>query len=178
MAIISDWGAANANCYISHTAANSFISTAIIDSDAWASATPQKQGAALLEATRDIDSRQYLGGPYFREQNLEFPRAIPAGFPWNYTEVSSMLYTVEQRKMKQDVEEATCHQALWLLRMRGRHIHADMQAQGIKAWSKSTGPLSDSYEYAGNGKGALNALCPEANRLLQDWMTGRRVVRQ
>lgn len=175
--LISDWGAANANSYIGLTEANSFITTSIIDSTAWTSATSMAQQAALLEATRDVDSRQYIGGPYFREQNLEFPRALPTAFPWAFTEVSSMLYSVEQRKMKEDVERATCVQALWLLRLNGRNIHAENQAFGIESYSETTGPITDSVRYR-KGAGVVGNLAPEALKYLSDWLTGRRVVRQ
>lgn len=52
------------NSYLSLTAANSFIMTSIVDPSPWVNATVPIQEAALIQACRDIDSRQYIGGRY------------------------------------------------------------------------------------------------------------------
>ena len=59
--LISTYGGKDSNAYISVSDATSFICTSIFDPTAWTSATSIQQCAAILQATKDVDSRQYIG---------------------------------------------------------------------------------------------------------------------
>jgi hypothetical protein len=176
MTIIASWGGSQSNAYIGLTDAASVIETTIVDYSGWSSATSIQQGAAIIAGAIDIDARNYLGSRYYYDQMMEFPRALPINYPWNRTSTSSIIWTVEMTRMRDHVERANCHQALWILRNSGRNLHAERVLQGIKSFSEKIGPLSEAVTYR-DGGGAMNRLCPEAIALLSPWRTTRRIVR-
>lgn len=175
MTLIATWGGSTANCYLDLTAANSFITTAVVDATAWTSATTVQQTAALLEATRDVDSKQYLGARYYSDQLLEFPRAFDGiGWPYSLSLGTADPISIEQQHSQIAVQRATCYQALWLLRNNGRNFHAERIASGIQQYSEAVGPISESATY---GKGSISRLCPEAVASVAKYLSGRQVVR-
>lgn len=175
MTVIASWAGTTDNSYISFTAANSYISTSMVDPSAWTDASTAQKEAALMEATRDIDSKQYIGDRYYYEQRLEFPRKVDGSrWPWNYTSSVTPNVDVDQARAQLAVEQATCQQALWILRNSGRNYHNERISSGIKSFSESVGPISESATYGG---GAIERLCPEALAVLSPWFTGRRVYR-
>src|SRR4051812_41110491 len=120
MAIDSTWGGSDSNSYIDLATADSFITEAVVDPAAWTVATTTQQSAALREATRDIDSQEYLGCRYYEDQMLQFPREFVNGWPWNrVTSGGSTVYSIEQHRMQVAVEQATCYQAVSILRRGG-----------------------------------------------------------
>jgi hypothetical protein len=175
MTLISSYGANNSNSYVDFTAANSFITTAIVDSSAWTSASTVVKEAALMEATRDVDSKQYRGERYFYEQKLEFPRQFITDWPWNRTLANEPSSDIEQVRMLDAVQRATCYQALSILRNAGRNYHAERIASGVKAFSESVGPISESATYASGG--GLERLYPDALATLQEYIEGKKVYR-
>ena len=177
--LVSSYGGAAANTYCSLTEANSFITTAILDNSAWNSAKVAEKAAALLQATREIDSRNYIYGRYYTDQSLSFPRAQTTGS--NITLTTSTLHTVAYTQQREAVRQACCHQAVWLLRNSGRNDMLETILQGVTWFSKRVGPISESYQFGASGGGAGagggNPLCPDARRLLATWYCGPRVVR-
>lgn len=172
--LIASWGGSGDNCYTTLTLANSFIPVSVIDYSKWAAATTAQKNAALLAATLDIDSRQYIGGPYFSAQSLLFPRCISPGVDIGYTWVSSLGDEL-QVKMRNDVEKATALQALYLLNSPSRSRWLEARSMGVKNIFERTGPLADSVEFFSGG--AAVSIGPDALRLLRSWMESRRIVR-
>lgn len=175
--LVTSWGGGTTNCYVSLTAANSFILWSIIDSDAWKDANTEKKIAALIEASRDIDTKQYVGTKKYSDQRLEFPRSIYAAFPWDYTNNSATTLSEAEERMQLDVEKATCHQALWLLQNSGRNKHSEMAASGVRRMDRQVGPIRETYDYYQSAGSAQRLLCPKSQAFLADWMVGRKVVR-
>lgn len=179
----STWGGSSALTYVSVTNATSLLSTTVIDYAAWSSATTIQQGAALVQAARDIDALQFIGTRYYYNQNLEMPRKLETSFPWDYvTNVGTTAGgDIEQTRMQFKVEQACALQALKLLREGGRNVHQERQASGISNWSESLGPMSQSVTYgksaASSGAGATAKLAPEALALLADYRGSKRLWR-
>jgi hypothetical protein len=171
--IYSPWGGSLNNSYVSATDASSFIMTAIVDTKAWTGATWRDKIAAILEATRDIDSGSYIGARYYYDQRLLFPRQLTIGFPWNRTATGSTIWSVTMARMEQSVKQGTCWQALHILRNRGR----DRALEAIAAGTRTQGiSLQGSTLQASYGR-AMQRLCPEAVTLLREWRTTPRVMR-
>lgn len=167
----STWGGPSANSYISLGDAEPFVRWNVIDATAWTTATTDRKIAALAEATRDIDSRQYGGGPLDPEQALEFPRSIGG--------------TAEQTRMLSDVHAACCLQAVHLLTRNTMTGHTDMGAAGVMSYEKRLGPVTEKFRYRqGKGGGAhkqpggrYQRLCQDAADALSDWTVSRRTIR-
>ena len=176
MTVVATWGGASDNSYISFTAANSYLPSAVVDPAAWTSASTTQREAALMEATRDIDSKQYIGQRYFPDQRLEFPRSSNTGdsWPYNFTSTATPNFDIEQARAQVAIEQATCYQALWILRNSGRNYHSERIASGVKSFSEAVGPISESATYGG---GTIERLCPEALSIIAPWITGKRAVR-
>lgn len=175
MTIIASYGGIDDNSYIALTDAASFIETSIVNYTAWTSATTPQREAALIEASRNIDSRNYIGGRYFYDQRLEFPRELQLAFPWNRTSVSSTTFSIEYGRMERAVKEATCWEALAVLRRGGRDKLLEMRNSGVRGYRKQVGPVDEQFQFA-TGMG-ISMLCPEALTLLAPWQTSRKVYR-
>lgn len=174
--IICEWGGQSSNAYICLSDANSFILNNIVDHLEWTEATSLQMAASLIEATRDIDSRQFVGWRYYDYQKLQFPRRMRGTFPWNNTMPAS-LSSYEQLRMKDDVKRANCIQALHILRNGGRNIHAERQAMGIAGFSETVGPISESYRYARTGGAVGVTISPEALAVLSPWLQSKKIFR-
>jgi hypothetical protein len=175
--LIASWGgnlSGGVNAYVNYTDATSFITTAIPDPSAWTNATTATQIAAIIQATMDIDSKDYIGGRYYYDQFLKIPRQLNLSFPWNRTSVSSTVFSVEHARMQEHTKRACCWQALWIIRNGGFQLHAERIAQGVKATSESIGPIKEWIQYSGTSPAKL---CQEAMTLLQPWMNQRRIYR-
>jgi hypothetical protein len=179
MTIVASWGGQYDNAYADLTSVNSYLTTAVVDFAAWTNATSQQQTAAIIQAARDIDSQVYIGGRYYYDQHLEFPRTLNVRFPWNRTVNSSNVDSVEQARMKQAVEEATAQQALWILRKAGLSLDASRIASGISEIEEHVGPISKRVKYDRNVGSVTNSnkLSPEAASLLAPYRTSRRAYR-
>ena len=181
--IISSWGGGTSNSYVALTAANSFIVNCVLDHSAWDSASSDQRCAALMEAVRDIDARQYFYTKYLSTQILEFPRAIGLSWSdsigaWDPTNLS----TTETR-MQRDVEQACCHQALFLLQQQAKSAHATLRDVGVTNVKRKVGPVEEEFRYAsptedaGRPGGGKRPLCMESLQLLSDWITSKRIYR-
>lgn len=173
--IDATWGGASANCYIAITAANSFVMSAVVDNSAWSEATPQQRCAALLEATRDIDSYEYLGCRYYEDQALLFPREVIGKWPWNRTTGATNSYSIEQHRMQVAVEQATCFQALAILRDDGRNVHQERIRNGVRSFRQQTGEAEEEYVY--NFAGSSSRLSPEVTNRLKAYRAQKTCYR-
>lgn len=177
MTLISSWGGPDSNSYIDLTQANSFITTAIIDYSGWTALTTPQREAALIQASRDIDSRQYIGARYYFDQRLEFPRVLNSAFPFNRTTTGTITQDVVQKRMQGQVQEATAQQAAFIAKNSGASQHAENIQAGIVSISESVGPIREFVQYGANARVSSARFSVEALQLLQDWMTGRRIYR-
>lgn len=177
MTIISSWGGGTSNSYISYSAANSYATTALIDYSAWDSATVEQREAALIEASQDIDSMQYVGARYYFEQALEFPRRLRTNYPYGTIALSGSSTDVFQTRMKRAVEEATVHQAVW--RLSGKvNDHLTNVMFGVTQQQQRVGPLMRSTQYGQGATGGTPSLLhPKVKQLLAPYKLGRRVWR-
>ena len=179
--IVSSWGGGTSNSYLAYTHANSLVMNCIVSHGSWESATPQQRAAALIQATQDIDSRQYMFTKYTYTQILEFPRAVRTGWP-DSVGTWSDLSDLEER-MQSDVEHACVHQALFLLEQAEKKTHSDLRDQGVSRVRKHIGPIDEEYYYFAPGQdevrpgGKKGRLCSVALSYLSDWMESRGIVR-
>lgn len=167
------WGGSAANVYATMAFVNTFLTTHVFDNAAWIALTGGQKRAAVLEATRDIDSLNYLGCRYYADQSLEFPRELALDFPYNRVG-SQSTWSEMHIRMERDVQEAMSYQALHISRNAGRNYHAENQAQGIRSYSESVGPISESYVY---GAASASRLCQEALAKLAPWRESKKVFR-
>jgi hypothetical protein len=170
----STWGGSSANAYDSIANVNTYIDDHVFDKAAWNSCTDVQKAAAIIEATRDIDSLQYIGGRYYENQVLEFPRELSLDFPNNRVGSADTVWSEAHTRMERDVKQACAYQALWIARNSGRNYHAENQAQGIQRYSEAVGPIRESYTY---GNAAIKRLCPEAAAKLAQWRESTRIYR-
>mgnify|MGYP001438351769 CR=1 FL=1 len=172
--LIASWGGSLDNCYTTLTLANSFITASVVDYSKWAAASTEQKIASLLTATQDLDTRQYVGVPYFTDQSLLFPRCLNVGLYQGSTWISSLSDEL-QVKQRSDVEKATALQGLYLLDSTSRKKWLEARNMGVKNIFERTGPLADSVEFF-SGRAGIS-IGPEAMKLLQAWMENRRIVR-
>ena len=181
--LVSSWGGGTSNTYLGYTAANSFIVHGIVEHGAWNSASAAERAAALIEATRDIDSRQYIFTKYTSIQVLEFPRQLSGSWPdslgqWDATSLSYL-----EARMQRDVEQACAHQALFRLYKKAKSAHQLLQDAGVSRVRRKLGPIDEEFHYALSSNevsrpgSSRNPLCPETMALLADWMTTKKVYR-
>jgi len=184
--LVSSWSGGTSNVYVGYTHANSVITTAMVDNNAWRTADTAQRKAALIEATRDIDSRPYIYSKYNSTQRLEFPRSLS-----DYSDVSNASWDANnlstlQSRMQYDVEMACCHQAVHILKRYSNRAHREVVESGIVEVEKEIkGEMRERFKYATTkdiddmqGSSSKNPLCKEAIQYLSDWMlSGRRVLR-
>jgi hypothetical protein len=176
--LIESWGGSGSNVYISLTAAHSYITNAIYDSSAWSDATTAQREAALIEATIHVDRLTFIGRRYYPDQRLAMPRAVDNSIRYPFTTIGTPS-SILQTQMKDDVERATCYQALYICRNAGRNIHNERIQSGISALSEAVGPIKEFVQYNGSAAktGGGPILCQDTLDLLSRWRQGRRVVR-
>ena len=185
MTLVYTYGGLGGNTYLTATMADSLIVTTILNYSAWTNATVPQREISLIQATRDVDSFDYVGTRYYFDQTLLFPRRLSDSFPWGYTDVSTILGDTEQVRMQWHVQQATAIQALHLLKtsLAGASSHLENIQNGVKSWSEGVGPLNVSVTY-GEASGGLLAMrnpelrmAPEAMAMLRDYRCGRRIYR-
>jgi hypothetical protein len=180
-AIIASYGGSSDNCYTTFALASSYIAVSKIFYDEWVAATTPQVEAALLQATRQVDSRHWHGTRFFFTQLLEFPRVPPGiSFPEgvlsragpDQTFVNLLEFDEYQRKQFQRVQIATAEQALFLLRREGRLPHREDQFSGIRSQSRGI-RASASFGYGEPD----HVLCPDAWDQLRYYVGATRIVR-
>jgi len=173
--LIATWGGNDANAYDTLANVDAFIATSIFSKSEWTELTSSQKTAAILEATRDIDSLRYVGTRYFIEQSLLFPRRIEGpGYPGSRINHSITEWSETHKRMERDVKAALAYQALHIVRLGGRNLHAENQSQGIKSYSETIGPISESYSY---GNASAKRVGPDALAKLEPWRESKRVLR-
>jgi hypothetical protein len=179
MTLIASYGGNASNAYIDLTQANSFIRTAVFANEEWFDLSGTERAAILMQATRDIDSRQYVGTRRFFAQFLEFPRELRSSFPWNRTtQTETTTGDDTQRRMLRDVTEACALQAVFLARQGGRNEHAERLSQGIRSISEGVGPIREFVQYGQRATGQSARLAQDVVARLSEWTTTRRVIRK
>ena len=179
MTLIASYGGEGSNAYIDKTQANSFIKTAVLANEEWFELNGSQRDAVLMQATRDIDSRQYVGTRRFFGQFLEFPRELRSAFPWNRTtQTTTTTGDDTQRRMLRDVTEACALQAVFLARQGGRNEHAERLAQGIRSISEGVGPIREFVQYSPRATGQSAKLAQDVVARLSEWTTTRRIIRK
>lgn len=178
MTLISSYGGPDSNSYIDVTQADSFIESAIFDPSSWTALSTIQKGAALMLASSDVDSRQYIGRRFFHDQHLEFPRESNPHFPLNRTVTTAGSQDITQRRMQRNVSEATAHQAAHIARNGGRNQHLENIANGIRGISESVGPIREFVQYGQRITQSVAKFDTVALSLLQPWMTTKRILRR
>jgi hypothetical protein len=175
--LIVSWGGNTDTGYATLAEADDYIGSATTpgykaDTTVWSNLLPNQRTSLLLGATRDIDNADtYIGQRQFVDQTLEFPR-VPSGeayWPWVQSSLTSAntfnIYLAEQKRR---VKQATIEHAFSLARDGERDEHIERQLKGIRSFSESVGPLSESASYGG----AVMPLAPEAMELLAPYRSG------
>lgn len=175
--LITSWGGLSDTTYVEVTEADDYIGSTTTpgykaDPTVWSDKTASQRGSLLLAATRDVDNAdEYVGERQFVDQTLQFPR-VPSGeqrWPWVQRSLTSAntfnIYLAEQKRR---VKQATIEQAFSLARDGERDEHIERQLRGIRSYSESIGPLSESASYGG----PVMPLCPEAMELLSPYRSG------
>jgi len=176
--LVTSWGGGTTNSYVGLTAANSFIRYSILDNSSWKTASQEQRTAAIIEASAQIDTRNYVGSRKYSTQLMEFPRSTNAAYPWNRTTATASTLSDSETRMKTDVEKATCHQALYLLKNSGTNQHTELSQAGVTSARRKVGPLEEEYRYGGGSAASTQQLLnAHALNFLSDWMSDRRAIR-
>lgn len=178
MTLIASWGGPDSNAYIDVTQANSFIKSVVFDPAEWNALSSAQKQAAIMTATHDIESRQYVGHRYYYDQHLEFPRQMRSQFPFNRTTAATITQDVTQKRMQKNVQEACAWQAFFVARNGGINLHAERIQAGIRGISESVGPIREFIQYGTRNSTGSARLDQRALALLQPWMTGRKIYRK
>lgn len=145
------------NSYVSREEADAYFRDRL-DAEAWAEASTERQEAALVTATRRIDSLRLRGQRADPRQALAFPRRYPGPHGW-YVE-----YTVPEA-----VRIATCEEALALLsETAGDRERRKLLELGIV--SRTVGDASETYRQDARPRSDL--LSPVASRLMDPYIAG------
>jgi len=175
--LIPSYGGPDSNAYISITDADSFIESSIFDPTIWTNLNTLQKCSAIIQASIDIDSRQYVGNRFFADQHLEFPRELRSAFPWNRTTIRTFTEDTIQKRMKRNVKEACAFQAFFIARYGGRSPHLENISQGIRGISESVGPIREFIQYGQRVNQQNAKFDATALSLLQPWMTTRKIWR-
>lgn len=176
LSLVNTWGGASSNTYADLDEFETFTDE-LIDQTPYTGATTPQRAAALVQATRAIDSRNWRGQRYHWNQRLEFPRTQYAD--GNRFSNDSYLSPIgspanpEWTRMQEKVRTACCEHAITLLDNDGEDNLLSLQARGVKSYSESIGKISESYSFSGGVK----VLTPKAMRLLNEYYEGPRLVR-
>jgi len=179
LSLISSWGGNLDTIYALIEEADDYIGSDVAfgykaDPTIWTALNSIQKGRYLLAATRAVDNSQsYVGTRQREDQTLEFPR-VPEGagmnvWPWVNTALTEAnTYNAYLTEQKRRVKQATIEQAYSIVRDGDRDEHRERQIKGIKSFSESIGPISESASYGGH----VLPLCPEAMELLSPYTGG------
>lgn len=162
--LISTWGGQDSNSYVDLTEANSIAATTLLSSP-WFSFSDDLRAQALIQAARDIDSKNWIGKRLFYRQRLEFPRSFSGAiFPLT---VLTDINTIDEDlfRQQQRVKEAQVFQAIDLLMSMNMPDILDMQQRGVLSLSSGGGTIQTIINSTGTG----SRLCARAAELLREW---------
>lgn len=155
-------GGATDNCYVTTAQATAYHADTL-RAATWAAWSTTDQEQALIQSTQEIEqlggpkSSQtarrplFLGAPYTDTQALHFPRG------WDCT--SAGVYFVPEQ-----VQEAVCEQAYWLLSQRDNPDLVDLR--GLVR-DGATGATIDGASFQLRRSGIPDGIAPKAWRLIR-----------
>jgi hypothetical protein len=167
------------NSYVTLAEAETYMASRI-GTAAWDDANQSERTAALLMATRRIESMRFRGIKYLETQTMEFPRVM-----WGqgqtryseeherYSEMSKLAGWMGDDEVPQSVKDAQCEEALAIVSTAGDEIdRISMQSQGVTAVR-----IGEFYEKYGNATGSSlssTALIRSADTMsfLKPWIAG------
>ena len=161
----------NGATFVSTAYGNSYISLGEADNyfddqlypEPWTTSDDATKEKSLVMATKKIDSLMLIGRRVESDQEQEFPRSI-------YNSGSSCW--VDESEIAQCVKDATCEEALALLRGGvAANKRAELQRQGVSSFS--LGKLSETYSGAYTGNKLQS---PAAAQLLSRYTGGSRAI--
>lgn len=177
--IISSYGNALSNTYLSLTAATTLAGEFIGGTAAWSIAgTDDDRAAILMESTRMIDAKCWVGDRYYYQQSLEFPRSLE-GRGGSFEEIPpNVSQGVDYIRMQNQVTRACMAQALYLARAhKDMTRRQDLITQGVANFS--LGGFSESYgNVLRGGQVAKNSLCEVAWRYLGEYKGTPKLLRR
>ena len=148
---------ASATSYVTAADADNYIAVRP-EANSWASLTEAQKQAYLMQATADVDRLRFIGRKYngletdesaSNYQRLKFPRSVQAS-----------------EYIPEEVQLATCVQALYILANAGKHDEtAKLAGQGAVSISIS-GAMQMNVRQTPHSQ-----ICPEAKRLLARWIS-------
>jgi hypothetical protein len=175
MTIDATWGGSAANSYITLEDAAAFITGQMVYVTPWTAVTTIQQSAALLEATRHIDSLRFAGQRAYGDQALECPRDIPDNDPV-FGSLSVYPPNADwDTRLRRDVQAAVCQQAIWLLATGGRNRHLEAADAALTEARRTAGPVTEDYKYS--EKKAAEVVCKQARVVLNKWLSSPKVYR-
>jgi len=166
------------NTYVTLAEANAYMLTRI-GAETWLSASDADNAAALIMATRRIDSERLRGIKYDDEQVLEFPRLM-----WGkgeqryseeherYTSIAPNAGWIGEEEVPQAIKDAECEEALDILKSVAQTTdRIALQAQGVTSVR-----IGDFYEtYGAGGRSAVTKTAmrsSDATLLMRPYLAG------
>lgn len=158
----------SSDAYISLAEADDYA-LRIVDTSVWSAATEAQKGAALVQATDDLDNVAWQGRKYDSTQDRAFPRihgelpadgGLTSGSTWDWDEDAN------EAVVPDNVKQACFHQAVSIIEG-ARADRLNDQHDGVG--SHAAGGMSESYI------GKAPALCRKAHRLVRRYY--RRTAR-
>src|SRR5688572_11338088 len=137
-----------------------------LDADAWHDVTEDRQSAALITATKQIDRQPLMGKRSTSDQHLQFPRCTMTAEGWLCDDAVPDI-----------VKDATCEQAFFLLALN------DYERDRLRQHTLGVigNSLGNANEYSNSmmvrQNRARTILCPEAKELLRGWLAGSVRIR-
>lgn len=157
-------GGASSNSFVTLAEATTYME-ARLNGSTWTSATTDNQNRALVEATRELSSREYTGMKASSTQALQWPRSFAVNPDINW--VGNPFYASDI--IPQRVKDATCELAFQFLKAGTTDIAALDPKQYVT--QKTVGPISTSYAepfYKPQGLGRF----PSVMRYIKPLLTG------
>lgn len=148
--------------YVDVEYANSFMAANLVWGEWWSQGTDAQKGAALQQATVELDQLVYIGRKLYVNQQREWPRYLDLR---SYGDIYNL-----QEAILPDVARATCIQAAYILKNfllghdhKGRQNH---QQQGLSSIQRVG--ANESYDHA---KARRHQLCREAYEILIPYLS-------
>lgn len=136
---------------------------------AWQEAYEDVKAKALVTATRQIDTNNFIGVKAHHQQKLEFPRRKNTR---PLTDVELIMYADRlkdlQNDIPEDIKKATCEQALMLIKeMTTDNTFDTLRAKGVKSYT--VGDSSISFDNT-TASYALSQITPKAITYLNPYI--------
>lgn len=168
--LLNSWGGGTSNSYVTLTSANS-IAAMTMDYSFWQKQDDQLKVAALLQATRDIDSRPWKGAKLNYDQNLAFP--LTNGRPFPYNRIDSGDLTIDEQRQADRVPVAQVMQAIHRMKIKDDPDLIEASNKGVQNISGSGGNASNNVSLTGTG----NILHNEVRGVLAEWLGMPKLTR-